>query len=887
MEHKRINVFGLGTTNADVPSSALLGNKGANLAEMARQGLPVPPGFTLPTEVCRRVLAEGALPADVRDDVQQAVRELEAATGKRLGDPERPLLLAVRSGSRVSMPGILDTVLGVGMTDDVAAALAKASGNARFARDVHRRFLARYATVVMGIRTRIPGDQDPFHVQLDRFRTQRGLDDDEELSEADAAEVVNRFRTLIRGTLGADVPQDPHHQLTDAITAVFLGWRGPRATAFRRANHISDEEGTACTVQAMVFGTLPPGCSGVAITRHPNTGVRVLYGEYLPDAHGEDIVGGARTPCPLSESRGGRKPLKEAMPAVYEQLHAMCTRLEAHFKDVQEVEFTVQEGKLWLLQTRSSSRTARAAVKSAVDMAGEGLITQREALLRVDASRLDTLLVPQLSSTARKEVLAQGLPASPGVACGKVVFHAEEAEALKAKGLDVILVRTETSSDDVGGMRAASGILTARGGTTSHAAVVARAMGKCCVVGCSGIRVDYVKAEFVTTGGVHVRQGDVITLDGNTGDVLVGPVQTEVSSAVPELDTLLSWADQVRRLKVRSNSDTPQDAELARKLGAEGVGLCRTEHMFFEAARLRCMQELSLSTSSEGRRAAMARLLPMQRDDFLALFRTMAGAPITIRLLDLPLESFLPDSDRQRSELSAVTGLSLDEIRVRSDALRHSNPLLGHRGCRLAVTYPEIYEMQVRALLEAACQVHAEGISARPEIMLPMVVNGAEYASLRALVVRTAEKVFGEKGVKVPFLVGPLIELPRAALAADELAVQSDFFSLGTDDMTRMALGLSRDDMDSFLQAYLDQGLLRHDPFVVLDERGVGGLVRTAVDLGRGARAGLLVGICGEHGGEPESVAFFHRAGLDYVSCTALRVPVARLAAAQAAINAG
>ncbi len=871
----------------------LLGGKGQGLREMATLGIPVPPGFTITTDVCHHFYRNGRRYPDALDaEVRAAMVFVEKEAGARFGDAANPLLVSVRSGARASMPGMMDTVLNLGLNDTTCEALAKQSGNARFAWDSYRRFAQMYGDVVMGLKPESKTEHDPFEVALDEAKRRHGVRLDTELDEGALREVVATFKDLIRKRTGRDLPSDPWEQLWGAVGAVFGSWENPRAVTYRRLNNIPAHWGTAVNVQAMVFGNLGDDCAtGVAFTRDPATGEGRFFGEFLRNAQGEDVVAGIRTPQSLTKSdyapSGGS--LEESMPDAYRDLFAVQRRLETHFRDMQDIEFTVQRGKLWMLQTRTGKRTARAMVRIAVEMVSEGLITREEAILRVEPQKLDELLHPTLDPKAPRKVLARGLPASPGAATGKVVFHADEAEAMAAKGEHVILVRLETSPEDIHGMNAAKGILTARGGMTSHAAVVARGMGKCCVAGCADVDVRYGTGELVARtrdGEVVLHKGDVITLDGSKGEVILGALPKVAPALDERYKTLMGWVDEVRRLRVRTNADTPHDAATARSYGAEGIGLCRTEHMFFDEAKILAVREMILADSEEGRRRALDKIVPMQREDFEGIFRAMDGLPVTVRLLDPPLHEFLPTEDAQIEDVAAALGVAPKEVRARVTALHEANPMLGHRGCRLGVTYPEIYEAQVRALMEAAARCALAGVKVHPEVMIPLIATAAELAQLRALTIATADAVLAREGAAVPYTVGTMIELPRACVVADAIAGHADFFSFGTNDLTQTTLGVSRDDAGRFLGAYVAQGLLPADPFVTLDRDGVGALIRMAVAKGRGAKPKLKVGICGEHGGDPASVGFCHDEGFDYVSCSPFRVPIARLAAAQAALRA-
>jgi pyruvate,orthophosphate dikinase len=872
---------GAGSTRRD-----LLGGKGANLAEMASIGLPVPPGFTISTAMCAVYYAEGErFPESLRAEVADGLAHIEGITGKSFGDPADPLLVSVRSGARVSMPGMMDTVLNLGLNDETVEGLAAVSGDARFAWDSYRRFIQMYSDVVLGL------DHGRFEDALEIAKEDKGVHLDTDLEAADWKRLVSAYKALVEELWGKPFPQDVHEQLWGAVGAVFGSWQSERAKVYRRLNDIPADWGTAVNVQAMVFGNMgETSATGVAFTRNPSTGERAYYGEYLINAQGEDVVAGIRTPQYLTlsarETAGAKAAsMEESMPDVFAELARVFDLLERHYRDMQDIEFTVERGRLFMLQTRSGKRTAKAALRIAVDMAAEGLITEEEAVLRVDPSALDQLLHPTLDPTAERKVIAKGLPASPGAACGQAVFDADTAERYAALGEKVILIRIETSPEDIHGMHAAQGILTARGGMTSHAAVVARGMGRPCVSGAGQLQIDY-KSKVLRVGGVEVREDDTITIDGSTGEVMLGAVPTVQPELVGDFGTLMVWADRSRRLRVRTNAETPNDCRTARQFGAEGIGLCRTEHMFFDAARITAVRQMILAETEKGRRAALARLLPEQRADFEDIFRIMAPLPVTIRLLDPPLHEFMPQNEAEFDAVAAAAGTSVDTLRRRASELHEMNPMLGHRGCRLGITFPEIYEMQARAIFEAAVAVAEEtGEAPVPEVMVPLVATAAELQIIRALVDRTAASVFAEKGRSVDYLVGTMIELPRAALRAGEIAAHAEFFSFGTNDLTQTTLGVSRDDAARFLTSYVEQGIYARDPFVSLDIEGVGELVTLGAERGRAARPDLKLGICGEHGGDPASVAFCHAAGLDYVSASPYRVPIARLAAAQAALR--
>ncbi len=862
------------------------GGKGANLAEMASIGLPVPPGFTITTEECVRYLQDGAdFSEELRAQVASALEHIESAVGKSFGDAADPLLVSVRSGARVSMPGMMDTVLNLGLNDATVEGLAATSGDERFAWDSYRRFIQMYSDVVLGI------DHGLFEEALEITKEDNGFYADTELSADDWKAIVAEYKSIAENELGQPFPQDVAHQLWGAIRAVFDSWDSDRAKVYRRLNDIPADWGTAVNVQAMVFGNMgETSATGVAFTRDPATGERAYYGEYLINAQGEDVVAGIRTPQYLTKTAretAGAKPLsmEEAMPDAYGELARVFDLLEGHYRDMQDIEFTVERGKLWMLQTRSGKRTAKAALKMAVDMVGEKLIDEREAVRRVDPMALDQLLHPTLDPEAERNVLTKGLPASPGAAAGKIVLDADTAEAWSQRGEKVILVRVETSPEDIHGMHAAQGILTARGGMTSHAAVVARGMGRPCVSGASAVSIDR-EARTLRIGSQEFSEGDEITLDGANGQVMLGIVPTVEPELAGDFGTLMVWADGLRRMKVRTNAETPADCKMARQFGAEGIGLCRTEHMFFDADRISAVRQMILAEDEAGRRAALEVLLPEQRSDFTSIFEVMKGLPCTIRLLDPPLHEFLPHGDAEFAELADATGLGVDHLKRRADELHEFNPMLGHRGCRLGITFPEIYEMQARAIFEAVCDVKVtSGEAPLPEVMIPLVATKRELAILKALVDRVAKEVFAEKGTEVDYLVGTMIELPRAALMAGEIAEEGAFFSFGTNDLTQTTLGVSRDDSARFLAPYVDQGIFPRDPFVSLDIDGVGQLVELAAERGRATRLDIKLGICGEHGGDPASIAFCEEVGLDYVSASPYRVPIARLAAAQAVLK--
>jgi len=877
MAKKYVYQFGTSKTEGDASRRNLLGGKGANLAEMARLGLPVPAGFTITTAACTHYYQHGsAYPRELKKQVETAVRQVEKAMGARFGDVKNPLLLSVRSGARVSMPGMMETVLDLGLNDEIVAGYAKRSGDARFCYDVYRRFVQMYGDVVMGLRPE-GKEIDPFEERLEKKKKARGVELDNELEAADLKELVGEFKAVIKKRLKRDFPEHPSEQLWGAVGAVFGSWHGARAIRYREIEGIPHDWGTAVNVQAMVYGNMgDDSASGVAFTRNPSTGEKKLYGEYLTNAQGEDVVAGIRTPQPVAR-------LRRKMPAVYAQFEKICTQLERHYKDMQDVEFTIQQGRLWMLQTRSGKRTAAAAVRIAVEMVRERLINRAEALQSINPSNLDQLLHPTFDLDKKTQVIGTGLPASPGAATGAVVFHADEAEALVAEGEQVVLVRIETSPEDIGGMHVAEGILTARGGMTSHAAVVARGMGKCCVAGCGDIVIDYRRDQF-KANGVTIKKGDWISIDGSLGEVMLGQVPTMEARFTKEFSTLMKWADKARRLKVRTNADTPHDSRVGLRFGAEGIGLCRTEHMFFEGDRILAVREMILAADENGRRAALAKLKPMQRSDFEGIFKVMHGLPVTIRMLDLPLHEFVPHEAAQQKELADELGLPVATIKKKVDSLHEFNPMLGHRGCRLGMTFPEIYEMQAEAIFEAAVNARKRKVKALPEIMIPLVGTVREFRDLKVMIDRIAAEISKKERTRLNYSVGTMIEIPRAALIADQIAEDAEFFSFGTNDLTQLAFGYSRDDAGQFLRDYVDKGILPDDPFQSLDQEGTGQLVELGTARGRKTRKNLKVGICGEHGGDPDSIDFCHRVGLDYVSCSPYRVPVARLAAAQAAI---
>jgi pyruvate,orthophosphate dikinase len=875
--------FGAGHNEGRADMKNLLGGKGANLAEMASIGLPVPPGFTITTEVCTEFYKNNRqYPQDLQAQVHAALARVEAAVGRRFGDPKKPLLVSVRSGARVSMPGMMDTVLNLGLNKETVTGLAESSGDARFAWDSFRRFIQMFGSVVLGV------DHHRFEEIIESVKLDEGVVEDTALSAADWQRVADAYLDMVAAETGKPFPQAPEDQLWAAIGAVFGSWMNPRANTYRRLHDIPAAWGTAVNVQAMVFGNMGDDCAtGVCFTRDPSTGENIFYGEFLVNAQGEDVVAGIRTPQPLSKLRAkpGEVSMEEAMPDAYAELCRVRETLERHYQDMQDIEFTVQQHTLYMLQTRNGKRTAAASLRIAVEMALDGMISEQEAVKRVNPQALDQLLHPMLDPAAPRTLFSKGLPASPGAASGSVVFSADDAEMRAAKGESVILVRIETSPEDIHGMHAARGILTTRGGMTSHAAVVARGMGRPCVAGAGGIHVDY-GARTLSAGGRTIRGGETITIDGATGEVFVGTVATVEPTMSGDFATLMGWADGLRRLRVRANAETPLDAETARRFGAEGIGLCRTEHMFFAPERIGVVRQMIMAQDERGRRAALEKLLPFQRQDFVELFRIMAGLPVTIRLLDPPLHEFLPHGDAEIADVAHALGQDVETMRQRAGELAEANPMLGHRGCRLGITFPEIYEMQARAIFEGALQIGREtGQPVVPEIMIPLVGTRRELEITRAQVDRVAQEVFQASGTTLDYTVGTMIELPRAALTADKIAEVADFFSFGTNDLTQTTFGLSRDDAGKFLPYYVEAGILPKDPFVSLDTEGVGALVRIAAERGRQTKPHLKLGICGEHGGDPSSIAFCEEVGLDYVSCSPYRVPVARLAAAQAALG--
>ena len=881
---KWVYSFGGGDSDGNAELRNLLGGKGANLAEMASIGLPVPPGFTITTEVCTHFTKSGNYPEELAPQVDAALARVEEVTGARFGDTRNPLLVSVRSGARVSMPGMMDTVLNLGLNDETVQGLAVRSEDARFAFDSYRRFIQMYANVVLGVEHHL------FEEALELAKDDKGVSLDTELAAADWEQLIERYKAIVKEETRAPFPQDPQDQLWGAIAAVFKSWTNQRAVTYRRLHHIPEEWGTAVNVQAMVFGNMGEDCAtGVAFTRDPSTGENRFYGEYLVNAQGEDVVAGIRTPQSITirgrEEQGSELPaMEEVMPEVFQQLCEVRSLLEKHYREMQDIEFTVQSGTLYMLQTRSGKRTAKAALRIAVDMVEEGLIDEAEAVRRVDPMSLDQLLHPTLDPDAECSVIARGLPASPGAAFGEIIFSADKAEAAALEGRKVILCRVETSPEDIHGMHAAQGILTTRGGMTSHAAVVARGMGRACVAGAGELRIDY-RAGILRAGTVELKEGEVITLDGSTGEVMLGEVPTVQPELTGDFAKLMEWADRIRRLKVRTNAETPLDCRTAIKFGCEGIGLSRTEHMFFDADRIVAVRQMIVADDEAGRRAALAKLQPIQKQDFKEIFTIMKGLPVTIRLLDPPLHEFLPHGEPEIREVAQAAGVSTDQVRQRMLKLEETNPMLGHRGCRLGITYPEIYEMQARAILEAAIEVQKEsGETVQPEIMIPLVALRREFEILKDLVDQVAKETMEAAGVEISYLVGTMIELPRSALRAAEIAETAEFFSFGTNDLTQTTYGVSRDDAGTFLPFYEARGIIPRDPFVTLDQEGVGELVKIGAERGRSARPDIKLGICGEHGGDPDSVRFCHHIGLDYVSCSPYRVPIARLAAAQAVL---
>ncbi|MGE4231693.1 MAG: pyruvate, phosphate dikinase [Bacteriovoracia bacterium] len=887
MEKKYCYFFGDKKAEGDGSAKELLGGKGANLHDMTKLGLPVPAGFTISTEVCTHYYANNrSYPKELKEQVHEALGKLEKAMQRKFGSPENPLLVSVRSGARASMPGMMDTILNLGLNDVVVEGIIKQSGDERFAYDSYRRFITMYSDVVLDVNSSI------FEEVLERKKDFKGIHEDTDLTAADLKALVKEFKAIVLEQTQKPFPEDPEEQLWGAVGAVFGSWMNPRANTYRKLNNIPESWGTAVNVQAMVFGNMGKDCAtGVAFTRDPSTGEKKFFGEFLINAQGEDVVAGIRTPQPINEqsknaSNSDLMTLEKAMPKAYGELVEVYKLLEKHYKDMQDIEFTIQQGTLYMLQTRNGKRTAAAALRIAVEMAKEGLIDKKEAVLRVKPEQLDQLLHPTLDPKAKKDLVAKGLPASPGAATGQIVFDPNVAEKwVNELNRRVVLVRIETSPEDIHGMNVAEGILTARGGMTSHAAVVARGMGKCCVAGCSSLKVSYEKKEMVVGSRVF-REGDFITLDGSSGDVIAGQVPTVMPALNDYFAQLMEWVDGFRKLKVRANADTPHDAKVARGFGAQGIGLCRTEHMFFEQDRIDAVREMILADNKQDREKALSKILPMQKSDFIGILREMRGLPVTIRLLDPPLHEFIPHSDEDIKVLSDKIGVAFEKLKRKSESLKEFNPMLGHRGCRLGVSFPEIYIVQVRAIMEAACELAKnEGIQVIPEIMIPLVGEAKELKMIREYSRKECDAVMNRCGVRVDYKLGTMIELPRAALTADEIAAHAEFFSFGTNDLTQTTYGLSRDDSGLFLGDYLNAHIYDKDPFVSLDRKGVGKLMKMAIELGRETRKDIKIGICGEHGGDPSSVEYAHLIGLDYVSCSPYRVPIARLAAAHAALT--
>jgi len=870
---KYVYFFGGGKADGRGDMKDLLGGKGAGLAEMTNLKIPVPSGFTITTEACNAFFKMGRKhPPGMWGQVLENLKKVEKAMGKKFGDPVNPLLVSVRSGAKFSMPGMMDTVLNLGLNETTMKALIRKTGNERFVYDAYRRLITMFGSIVMGM------DRQRFEHALDELKERKGVKLDTEINAEDLQSLVEEYKIIYKRGTGEEFPSDPIEQLKKAVNAVFGSWFGDRAAKYRKLNEIPDNLGTACNIQSMVYGNLGENSgTGVGFTRDPSTGKKAFFAECLINAQGEDVVAGIRTPLRIEE-------LKKRLPKAYKELEGIYKKLERHYGDMLDIEFTIQEGKLYMLQTRVGKRTAAAALRIAIDMVKEKLINKKTAVLRIDPQQLDQLLHPTIDPKAPVKVLAKGLPASPGAAVGKVVFTAEDAERAAEKGEKVILVRTETSPEDIGGMNAAQGILTARGGMTSHAAVVARGMGKCCIAGCGAININEVQKYF-TVNDLVVKEGDFLTLNGTTGEVMLGKAQLITPELTADFGIFMKWVDEFRKIGVRTNADTPHDSEVARRFGAEGIGLCRTEHMFFDPERISAVREMILADDTEGRKKALKKLLPMQKSDFIGIFKVMKGLPVTIRLLDPPLHEFLPHTDQELKTLASSMDVSFEKLRARNKALHEFNPMLGHRGCRLGITYPEIYEMQVQAIMEAVCELSKKKIRVIPEIMIPLVGHVKELQMMRELTVNIAEKVQREYGIKVHYAVGTMIELPRAVITSDEIAAQADFFSFGTNDLTQTAFGLSRDDAGRFLPYYVERGILENDPFITLDQAGIGALLKIGVDKGRKVRKNLKIGICGEHGGDPKSIDFCYRIGLDYVSCSPYRVPIARLAAAQSSLK--
>jgi pyruvate,orthophosphate dikinase len=889
MSEKYVYKFGDGSAEGKADMKLLLGGKGANLAEMSNLKIPVPAGFTISTEICELYYKnKGQYPQAVIDQVKEGVVHIEKVMGAQFGDTKNPLLVSVRSGAPASMPGMMDTVLNLGLNDDTVQGLIEQSDNPRFGWDSYRRFVQMYGDVVLDMKPKSKEEEDPFEVIIEEMKEKRGVKLDTELNADDLKELVGLFKDAIKKGMGKDFPTDPWEQLWGAVNAVFGSWNNQRALTYRKLNNIPADWGTAVNVQSMVYGNMGDDCAtGVAFTRDPATGNNQFYGEYLVNAQGEDVVAGIRTPEPVNEavrSNPDQHTLESIMPEAYKELERIYLTLEKHYKDMQDIEFTIQRGKLWMLQTRNGKRTAEAAVRIAVEMVDEGLIDQETAIMRVTPDQINQLLHPTFDPKAEKKVLSKGLPASPGAATGRIVFHADDAEEWAARGEQIILVRIETSPEDIGGMNVAKGILTARGGMTSHAAVVARGMGICCVAGCGDVTISY-KAKTMTVAGNTYQEGDWISLNGSLGEVIEGKVPTVTPELSGNFGKLMVWADAVRKINVRTNSDTPHDSLVARNFGAEGIGLCRTEHMFFEGDRIKAVREMILADDEDGRRKALAKLLPYQREDFYGIFKAMHDLPVTIRTLDPPLHEFLPHEDKNQQEMANEMGITLEEVKAKVDSLHEFNPMLGHRGCRLGITYPEITEMQARAIMEAACKLKKEGVNVYPEIMIPLVGTKAELANQKEVVKSVADEVQKEFNVTVDYLIGTMIEIPRAAVTANEIAEEAEFFSFGTNDLTQLTFGYSRDDAGKFLAEYESRNILEADPFQTLDQNGVGQLVELGIKRGRETKPNLKIGICGEHGGDPASVEFCHRVGMNYVSCSPYRVPIARLAAAQAVLK--
>ena len=906
-EKGRKNVYFFGNKEADGNTTMknLLGGKGANLAEMNLIGVPVPPGFTITTEICTDYnnIGQDKVVEIIKAEVEAAVAKVETIMGSKFGDDTNPLLLSVRSGARASMPGMMDTVLNLGLNDAAVEGLIKKTGNGRFVWDSYRRFVQMFGDVVMGMKPESKEDEDPFEVIIDNLKEEKGVVNDTDLTTDDLKEMVSRFKKAIKDVTGKDFPTNPWEQLWGSVTAVFDSWMNNRAIVYRKLNNIPDEWGTAINVQAMVFGNMgDSSATGVAFTRDAATGEDLFNGEYLINAQGEDVVAGIRTPLQITKEGAIRwaklanvteedraanfLSLEEAMPKIYKELYEIQNKLEDHYKDMQDIEFTIQEGKLWLLQTRNGKRTGAAMVKIAMDMLAEKRISKKETLLRIEPNKLDELLHPvfKKEALAKGNVIAKGLPASPGAATGQIIYHADEAEEWAAEGKAVILVRIETSPEDLAGMNVAKGILTARGGMTSHAAVVARGMGKCCISGAGNIKINY-KAKTLSVDGHTYNEGDWISLNGSTGEVFEGKIETVDPELSGDFGKVMDLADKYTRMYVRTNADSPHDSEVARNFGAQGIGLCRTEHMFFEGERIIAMREMILADDEAGRRDALDKLLPIQRSDFEGIFEAMHDLPVTVRLLDPPLHEFVPHEADNQKEMADEMGVTVEEIKAKVDSLMEINPMLGHRGCRLGNTYPEISEMQARAIIEAALNLKAKGVNTHPEIMIPLTGTLEEMKMQEDIVRKIAEKVFEEKNDRIDYLVGTMIEIPRAALVADEIAKSAEFFSFGTNDLTQMAFGYSRDDAGKFLPIYIQKGILKHDPFQVLDQEGIGQLIKMAIKKGKKTKKNLKIGICGEHGGEPSSIEFCNKVGMDYVSCSPYRVPIARVAAAQAVIK--